>query len=103
MLRLGNLSLVKNTSSPTHLSNCTSKQWHLERPFRTTNSTPLSLSEQLLTAFAKLSYGKRDFAKAAGRKTENGEGKVRTVLKSPWILGQVLEKSLSDFLASSLS
>ena len=30
-----------------------------------------------LTAFAKLSYGKRDFAKAEGRKTENGEGDTR--------------------------
>ena len=36
-----------------------------------------SLSEQPLNAFVKLSYGKRDFAKAAGRKTENGEGDTR--------------------------
>ena len=37
-----------------------------------------SLSEQpLITAFGKLSYGKRDFAKAEGRKTENGEGDTR--------------------------
>ena len=33
------------------------------------NYRPFSLSEQLLTAFAK-----RDFAKAKSRKTENGEG-----------------------------
>ena len=31
---------------------------------------PFSLSIQPLTAFAILSYGKRDFAKAEGRKTE---------------------------------
>ena len=37
-----------------------------------------SLSEQpLITAFGKLSHGKRDFAKAEGRKTENGEGDTR--------------------------
>ena len=36
--------------------------------------TPFSLSEQPLTTIAKNSYGKRDFAKAGGRKTENGEG-----------------------------
>ena len=36
-----------------------------------------SLSEQPLTAFVKLSYGKRDFAKAEGRKTENGERDTR--------------------------
>lgn len=35
--------------------------------------TPFPLSEQPLTAIAKKSYGKRDFAKAEGRKTENGE------------------------------
>ena len=33
------------------------------------NHRPFSLSEQLLTAFAK-----RDFAEAKSRKTENGEG-----------------------------
>ena len=32
------------------------------------------MSEQPLTAFTKLSYGKQDFAKAEGHKTENGEG-----------------------------
>ena len=56
-----------------------------------------SLSEQPLTAFVKLSDGKRDFAKAEGRKTEEGEGgrvaeaevggskiiiRLRTVLRS---------------------
>ena len=51
--------------------------------YLSTVTLALSLSEQPLTAFAKLSYGKRDFAKAASRKTENGEGKVSTVLKSP--------------------
>ena len=36
--------------------------------------TPFPLSEQPLTAVAKKSYGKRDFAKAEeGRKTGNGE------------------------------
>ena len=34
------------------------------------NSRPFSLSIQPLTAFAILSYGKRDFAEAEGRKTE---------------------------------
>ena len=34
------------------------------------DSLPFSLSIQPLTAFAILSYGKRDFAKAEGRKTE---------------------------------
>ena len=37
------------------------------------NSVPFSLSKQPLTAFAILSYGKRDFAEAEGRKTEIGE------------------------------
>ena len=32
------------------------------------------MSEQPLTAFTKLSYGKQDFAKAEGHKTKNGEG-----------------------------
>ena len=31
------------------------------------------MSEQPLTAFTKLSYGKQDFAKAEGHKTKNGE------------------------------
>ena len=45
-------------------------------------SKPFSLSLQPLTAFAELSYGRRDFAKKEGRKTEKGkvgrvaEGKV---------------------------
>ena len=39
--------------------------------------TPFPLSEQPLTAIAKQSYGKRDFAKAEGRKTEKGEGDTR--------------------------
>ena len=39
--------------------------------------TPFPLSEQPLTAIAKKSYGKRDFAKAEGRKTGNGEGDTR--------------------------
>ena len=34
------------------------------------NSSPFSLSIQPLTVFAILSYGKRDFAEAEGRKTE---------------------------------
>ena len=34
---------------------------------------PFPLSIQALTAFAILSYGKRDFAEAEGRKTEIGE------------------------------
>ena len=33
-------------------------------------SKPFSLSIEQLTAFVKLSYGKRDFAKAEGHKTE---------------------------------
>lgn len=32
------------------------------------------MSEQPLTAFTKPSYGKQDFAKAEGHKTENGGG-----------------------------
>ena len=39
--------------------------------------TPFPLSEQPLTAIAKKSYGKRDFAKAEGRKTKNGDGDTR--------------------------
>ena len=39
--------------------------------------TPFALSEQPLIAIAKNSYGKRDFAKAERRKTENGEGDMR--------------------------
>ena len=35
------------------------------------------MSEQTLIAFAKLSYGKLDFAKAEGCTTENGEGDTR--------------------------
>ena len=38
---------------------------------------PFPLSEQPLTAITKKSYGKRDFAKAEGRKTENGQGDTR--------------------------
>ena len=41
------------------------------------NSVPFSLSKQPLTAFAILSYGKRDFAEAEGRKTEIGERYTR--------------------------
>ena len=41
------------------------------------NSRPFSLSIQPLTAFAKLSYRKRDFAEAEGRKTEIEERCVR--------------------------
>ena len=36
------------------------------------NSKPFSLSFQPLTTFAELSYGRRDFAKTEGRKTEKG-------------------------------
>ena len=36
-------------------------------------SKPFSLSLQLLTAFAELRYGRRDFAKKEGRKTEKGK------------------------------
>ena len=36
-----------------------------------------SLSEQPLTAFVKLSYGKRDFAKAEGRKRDKEERDTR--------------------------
>ena len=36
-----------------------------------------SLSEQPLTAFVKLGYGKRDFVKAEDRKTENREERQR--------------------------
>ena len=45
-------------------------------------SKPFSLSLQPLTAFAELRYGRQDFAKKEGRKTEKGkvgrvaEGKV---------------------------
>ena len=39
--------------------------------------TPFPLLKQPLTATAKQSYGKRDFAQAEGRKTENGEGDTR--------------------------
>ena len=38
---------------------------------------PFSLSIQPLTAFAILSYGKRDFAEAEGRKTEKEERCMR--------------------------
>ena len=41
------------------------------------NSRPFSLSIQPLTAFAILSYGKRDFAEAEGRKTEIEERCMR--------------------------
>ena len=48
------------------------------KPYKTLRLVPhYSLSEQPLTAFVKLSYGKGDFAKAEGRKTENGEGGTR--------------------------
>ena len=40
---------------------------------RNCSSVPFSLSKQPLTAFAILSYGKRDFAEAEGRKTEKGK------------------------------
>ena len=36
-------------------------------------SKPFLLSLQPLTAFAELRYGKRDFAKKEGRKTEKGK------------------------------
>ena len=42
-----------------------------------TNSKPFSLSIQPLTASAILSYGKRDFAEAEGRKTEIEERCMR--------------------------
>ena len=45
------------------------KFWEIGTAF----SLPFSLSIQPLTAFAILSYGKRDFAEAEGRKTEIGE------------------------------
>ena len=41
------------------------------------DSRPFSLSIQPLTAFAILSYGKRDFAEAEGRKTEIEERCMR--------------------------
>ena len=41
------------------------------------DSRPFSLSIQPRTAFAKLSYGKRDFAEAEGRKTEIEERCMR--------------------------
>ena len=37
------------------------------------SSKPFSLSLQPLTIFAELSYGRRDFAKTEGRKTEKGK------------------------------
>ena len=37
------------------------------------NSKTFSLSLQPLTAFAELRYGRRDFAKIEGRKTEKGK------------------------------
>ena len=39
----------------------------------TSNSLPFPLSRQPLTALTILSYEKRDFAEAEGRKTEIGE------------------------------
>ena len=39
----------------------------------TVNSKPFALSLQPLTAFAELRYGRRDFAKIEGRKTEKGK------------------------------
>ena len=36
-------------------------------------SKPFSLLLQPLTAFAELRYGRRDFAKKEGRKTEEGK------------------------------
>ena len=44
---------------------------------RSENRRPFSLSIQPLTAFAKLSYGKRDFAEVEGRKTEIEERCMR--------------------------
>ena len=44
---------------------------------RYADSKLFSLSLQPLTAFAELSYGRRDFAKTEGRKTE--KGKVESV------------------------
>ena len=41
------------------------------------NRRPFSLSIQPLTAFAILSYAKRDFAEAEGRKTEEEERCMR--------------------------
>ena len=35
--------------------------------------TPFSLSLQPITAFAELSYGRRDLSKIEGRKTEKGK------------------------------
>ena len=48
-----------------------------ERPGPSENRRPFSLSIQPLTAFAILSYGKRDFAEAEGRKTEIEERCMR--------------------------
>ena len=42
-----------------------------------TSSKPFPLSEKPFTAFAKLGYEKRDFTKAEGRKTKNGERDTR--------------------------
>ena len=43
----------------------------------TSNSIPFPLSRQPLTALAILSYEKRDFAEAEGRKTAIGERSTR--------------------------
>ena len=48
------------------------------------NRLPFSLSIQPLTAFAILSYGKRDFAEAEGRKTEIGERCTRRRRGGGW-------------------
>ena len=50
---------------------------HLFVLWPTLHSRPFSLSIQPLTAFAILSYGKRDFAEAEGRKTEIEERCMR--------------------------
>ena len=46
---------------------------NVRRTKNTDNRKPFSLSLQPLTAFAELSYGRRDFAKTEGRKTEKGK------------------------------
>ena len=56
----------------------------LNNEFTSANRTPFSLSLQPLTAFAELSYGRRDFAKTEGRKTER-KGRTRRRIKGRWV------------------
>ena len=47
-------------------------KYHQTRGIIVRKSFSLRLSLQPLTTFAELSYGRRDFAKTEGRKTEKG-------------------------------